>query len=465
MFTEIAAEGFKSWRELPRTRLAPVSGFFGANSSGKTSVLQLLLLLKQTSTATDRRQALQFGDERSPAQLGSLRDVMFNHNTDEALQIEVAWRPEGGLSVADPIDPTRPLFEASQVEFRTRIVHSKGAPLVEALGYRTESLSVDMALTHSNAGRRAPAQYELTATLDGRDYLKRTQGRAWPLPAPVKCYGFPDEAIAYYQNSGFLGDLELAFDRQFTSNLFYLGPLRSHPERQYTWHGTEPQDVGLAGERAVEVLLSSQSAGRTNARAFDARGYAKRRMTLEEHVAEWLQELGLIHSFDLDRLSDDAEIYRVRVQKTPKAPSVLLTDVGFGVSQILPVLVLLAWAQKGSTVLLEQPEIHLHPAVQSGLADVILETASIRGVQVLIESHSEHLLRRLQRRVAEDAARPEDIALYFCSLGDDASSAITELQMNVLGEIANWPEGFFGDPLGETAAITRAALLKRQAGR
>ena len=79
-----------------------------------------------------------------------------------------------------------------------------------------------------------------------------------------------------------------------------------------------------------------------------------------------------------------------------------LTDVGFGVSQVLPVLVLLYYVPEGSTVLMEQPEIHLHPAVQSGLADVMLSVADVRNVQIVVESHSEHLMRRLQRRVAEE---------------------------------------------------------------
>jgi predicted ATPase len=273
----------------------------------------------------------------------------------------------------------------------------------------------------------------------------------------VKCYGFPDEAIAYYQNSGFVGDLELAFDRQFGDRLFYLGPLRSYPERQYPWKGTHPVDVGERGDRAVEVLLSSRERGRVNARAFDARGHAKRRLSVEEHVAEWLRDLALISELSVERLSEEADIYRVGVKKTPESSSVYLTDIGFGVSQILPVLVLLAYVPRGSTVMLEQPEIHLHPAVQSGLADILIEAALVRGVQVIVESHSEHLMRRLQRRVAERALHPNDIALYFCDVRE-GESQIRELELNVLGEIANWPRDFFGDPFGETAAIARAAL-------
>jgi predicted ATPase len=231
------------------------------------------------------------------------------------------------------------------------------------------------------------------------------------------------------------------------------------PLRQYQWKGTHPDDVGEAGNRAIEALLASRESGRTNARAYDARGHAKRRITVEQHVAEWLKDIGLVDSFEMERISSEADIYRVRVRLTPESTSVLLTDVGFGVSQILPVLVLLAYVPEGSTVLLEQPEIHLHPAVQSALADVIIEAAKVRRVQVLVETHSEHLLRRFQLRVAEGKIAPDFLKLYFCSIRDGASN-VESLDLNLFGEISNWPPGFFGDPLGETAAIARAAFRR-----
>ncbi len=199
-----------------------------------------------------------------------------------------------------------------------------------------------------------------------------------------------------------------------------------------------------------------------NVRKYDSRGRAVRRISVEEHVAEWLKDLGLISSFDVERISEDTNLYRVVVRRSPLSTSVLLTDVGFGVSQILPVLVLLAYVPEGSTVVLEQPEIHLHPSVQAGLADIILETALVRRVQVILESHSEHLLRRLQLRVAEEAAGPDDIGLYFCD-HDGTKSEIRKLDLNLFGEIENWPADFFGDPFGETAAIVRAGLRRQGA--
>jgi hypothetical protein len=107
----------------------------------------------------------------------------------------------------------------------------------------------------------------------------------------VKCYGFPDQVRAYYQNAGFLSDFELAFEELF-ARMYYLGPLREYPKRQYIWAGSEPLDMGQRGERVVDALLA--------ARVKEAKispGPKRRRVTLEAYVALRLRELGLIHDF------------------------------------------------------------------------------------------------------------------------------------------------------------------------
>ena len=116
-------------------------------------------------------------------------------------------------------------------------------------------------------------------------------------------------------------------------------------------------------------------------------GRKRKRVTLEQYVAEWLKRLGLIAEFRVEAVADGSQIFQVKVKKFTAGPEALLTDVGFGVSQILPVVVLCFYVPEGSTVILEQPEIHLHPAVQANLADVLIDAYQRRGVQVLVESH------------------------------------------------------------------------------
>ena len=91
-----------------------------------------------------------------------------------------------------------------------------------------------------------------------------------------------------------------------------------------------------------------------------------------------------------------------------------LVDLGYGLTQFLPVLVLCYYAPVGSTLILEQPGIHLHPMVQSQLADLLIEIVTERKLQILVESHSEHLLTRWQRRIVEERIAADQTAFYFC---------------------------------------------------
>ncbi len=210
----------------------------------------------------------------------------------------------------------------------------------------------------------------------------------------------------------------------------------------------------------VDALLASRERGRNNVSRLAPDGEPEERISVEEHVARMLRDVGLVSEFSVERASADSELYRVKVQLSRESVAVDLIDVGFGVSQILPLLVLLAYVPEGSTLVLEQPEMHLHPKVQSKLADVFIGVAQARKLQIIFESHSEHMLMRLQRRVAEQKVDPDQVALYFCE-NDGVESSLSQLQLDECGSIANWPKDFFGDALGETAAIVSAGLRHR----
>jgi len=450
MLTRLSFHNFKSWLAVDEMRMAPITGFFGPNSSGKTSVLQLLLLMKQTVESTDRSQVLHYGDERSPADLGTLRDILHNHDLTKRLDFQLAWTPHEPIKIQDPERRrTDLLFSGDELSFMSTIrAGASGTAEVVELKYGLDDNEFRLAQNQSK-----PTNYDLAAHAGNFRFI-RSLGRKWPLPEPVKFYGFPDQVRAYFQNAGFLSELELAFETVF-ARTYYLGPLREHPRRQYTWAGGEPVDVGRRGERVVDALLASRTRGKSN-----SRGYRRPRISVEEHVAVWLKELGLIDTFGVERISPDSNLFRVSVKSTQSSAPVLITDVGFGVSQILPVLALCFFVPEGSTVILEQPEIHLHPRVQAGLADALIETALARRVQIIVESHSEHLLMRLQRRVAEGKVSPDDLALYYVD-HQGSRSSLTPLDIDLWGDIRNWPEEFFGDALGEAASISIAGTRRR----
>jgi predicted ATPase len=240
-----------------------------------------------------------------------------------------------------------------------------------------------------------------------------------------------------------------------------LGPLRSAPQREYTWRGTVPSDVGKKGEFVVDALLASRNLRETE---YEHEGYDN--INVEERVAFWLQKLGLVHSFSVDPVTKEEREYSVRIQKTPRSDFVSLADVGFGISQILPVLTLCYYVPKNSIILLEQPELHLHPKAQAGLADALIDAAKTRNLQIILESHSEHLLARLQRRMAElgvteQGIDSENVALYFCEQNGEAAH-LTPLQLNEFGYIINWPKDFFGDEMAERMAMVEAEAARKQ---
>jgi len=450
MLTNLSFERFKSWKRIAEMRLAPITALFGTNSSGKTSVLQLLLMLKQTAESSDRAQTLNLGDDRALVNLGTVRDLVYRHELPASIKWALAWTLPKKMEVADPEQKRAVLFADSALRFEAQVAGNGSGPI------RVSRFAYHFADHDFVIRRKSPAEEKYQLFAQPEDFhFKRTRGRAWDLPAPVKCYGFPDQVRAYYQNAGFLSDLELAFEELF-ARTYYLGPLREYPKREYTWAGAQPADMGRRGELAIAALLASRDRGEKI-----SRGKGVKRLTLEEYVAWWLRELGLIHRFRVEPISKDGNLYQVRVQQAPGAPEVLITDVGFGVSQILPVLALCYYVPEGSIILMEQPEIHLHPSVQAGLADVLIDAARIRGVQIIIESHSEHLLRRLQRRVAEEKIQSDEVALYFCNM-DEGTSQLTHLELDLFGRIANWPKDFFGDEFGEIAAMTEAAMGRKQ---
>ncbi|WP_324615381.1 AAA family ATPase [Methylomonas albis] len=134
---------------------------------------------------------------------------------------------------------------------------------------------------------------------------------------------------------------------------------------------------------------------------------------------------------------------------------------------VLPALVQAFYCPPNSTIWMEQPEIHLHPQVQAELADVFIsatqarENGKERNVQLIVESHSEHFLNRLQRRVAEGSVSPNDVAVYFCRRAG-AATELEPLRLNIFGEIENWPDNFFGDEMADIAGRTLAAMQRKK---
>ena len=414
MITELTAQNFKSWQDTGALQFAPLTGLFGANSSGKTSILQVLLMLKQTvERPPDWNEPLYFGNEESLVNLGNFGTVIHKHKQDLSLNISVSWKSSTVVDINKYI----------------RFYNLNVETLSSSQGDRDRSEEISFS---TNIARGVVNNSYYATDLYRFDVQQ---------PDLFRCYGFRTARNQIMEiSSRFEGDFENLF-----SQILYLGPLREHPRPRYTWDGDHPKSIGQEGEKSIPALLSGRI----------------RRLPIDEQILSWLQRLELIDSYDLRPVSGAGRDYEFLVKKYKGGPDVRLTDIGFGVSQVLPVLILCYYAPEGSILILEQPEAHLHPKVQTELADVLIDVVKNRNLQIILESHSEYLLSRLQRRIAEKKIAAADTALYFCEI-KDGTSEIEQLNVDEYGNIRNWPQDFFGDVTGELIKKTKVEMQQRK---
>ena len=462
MLRELRIKNFKNWQDTDPIKMAPITLFFGTNSSGKSSIGQLLMMLRQTVDSQDRKAIFYPGGKNTAVQLGSYLEMVYHRNKDNRISFEYTWDLRKNIKFKDPLSGSQ--YQGKQLSFSATVGmtgEDHHTVVLDSFNYsllkgNNISLSIGM-----NRRESSKIEYEVIA----EDYqLKRNPGRVWYPSTTVRFYGFPDEVVAYYKNADFVQTLNLEQEKLFQS-VFYLGPLRTKTERLYSWAGIIPEDVGYGGENAVAAMLAAQE------RKISL-GYKRQAKPFMQLIAEKLKEMGLIEKFKVNPISETRQEYEVKVCTTGSHDFVDLPDVGFGILQVLPVLVQCFYAPQGSIIIIEQPEIHLHPSAQAALADVFIdvinsrENGKDRNIQLIIETHSEHFLRRLQRRIAENKKPKEisrkDVSAYF-AMASKTPAKLEPLQIDLFGNITNWPENFFGDEMGDITAQAKAAMLKRKA--
>ncbi|TYC54194.1 DUF3696 domain-containing protein [Zoogloea oleivorans] len=427
MFTQLRLINFKAWKDTGPVSLKPVTMLLGTNSSGKSTLIQSLLLLKQTVQSPDRTVHLNLGgDEINDLfNFGGFEDVL-NQAAESPRQFSIGFdfARDGGARIS------KGKFDCTYGQT------SSGSVVIQTLDLRTSD-------RRFRAIRRDKGAFSIVVD---EETLPRFKGRNF---APERSIAFSADAIADLNQDGpIVEDLSLAIRRELEA-ISYLGPLRRKPERDYAWNKTKPGDVGIDGRSAVDALLASVLL-RSDGQNYIVNG-----------VSSWLARMKVADSLEV-RQQGRSNRYELIVHRDGVACN--LRDVGIGVSQVLPVLVVAHFAPPGSTIMLEEPEIHLHPLAQSVLAELFVTISQQRKVQFIVETHSEHLFRRMQTLMAKQQVSPNEAAMYFVER-DGKTAKLRELELDDFGRVKNWPVGFFGDALGETREQARLMFERQQAAK
>ena len=427
MFTRLRLTNFKAWKNTGNIELKPVTMLLGTNSSGKSTLIQSLLLLKQTVQSPDRTVHLNLGgDEINDLfNFGSFDDVL-NQAAEGPRQFAIGFdfQRDGSDRVGTGS------FDCTYG--RT----SSGGVAIQTLDLRAEHKQF-------RAIRRDKGAYSIVVDDEA---LPRFKGVNY---APERSIAFSADAIADLDQDGpAVEDLSLAIRREL-DGISYLGPLRRNPERDYLWNKTKPGEIGIDGRSAIDALLAN------------ALLKGEEQNHIVHGVSHWLARMKVADKLEVRQLGRSSR-YELIVHRDGVTSN--LRDVGIGVSQVLPVLVVAYFAPSGSTIVLEAPELHLHPLAQSVLAELFVAISQQRKVQFIVETHSEHLFRRMQTLMARQEVTSDQAAMYFVER-DDKAAKLLPLELDDYGRLKNWPQGFFGDALGETREQARLMFQRQQAAK
>ena len=452
---------FRGFRATGRVSLRPITIVLGPNNSGKSSLYKPLLLMQQTAATNRARPGLVTRGDVINA--GGFEDLvpLGDSNTTIGFKLglhthkrrrstkHVGHYPPGELSLefvkgeaGDDVSLQRVVVsDIYGRQMFTRVRDDAGD-----FSYRlhVETPEGDKATDFDRAVRReirqskpehflfsgASAFSEALTALEHKD-----DEEDHPLSSGIE---LTSRTVQYLKAADFIYDKT----KEFLTALHYLGPLREFPKRVYELSGETPASVGVRGENAPELLFRGEQSG------------------LRDTVNSQLRRFG----FDADLQAHEVSggLFELGLARRGWSKPINIADLGFGVSQLLPLVVQGLLLGKGDYLVAEQPEIHLNPQLQGRLADFFVDLAA-DGRRVIAETHSEHLLLRLRRRIADGGIDSSDVGLYFVEM-EDGESRVREVPIDELGHIdgADWPKGFFEEALGESMALA-AEQSKRRA--
>jgi Uncharacterized conserved protein len=411
--SHITVSRYKSIRNKQTIDIKPLTILAGANNSGKSSMMQPLLLLKQTLEATyDPGPLLLNGPNVHFTSVEQLLAQFTNGKRASSFEVGI------GLAALSTV---------------TISFNKKGGG-----GFRIQKMILDE--KHDDKERRLILQEGMSrkeiiagfrSFIEGDQEVMKEfdQLEAYSYPAAIRRNRSFLDIISSIGFAGLLPNISTR-GGPLIRNTIYLPGLRGNPERTFPVTAVGSMFPGTFQEYTASIIAQWQ---------------AEKRSSDLRLLSKYLEKLGLTWKVSAKAINDaQVELHVGRLSRSAKSGAtdmVNIADVGFGVSQVLPVLVALLVAEPGQLVYIEEPETHLHPRAQSVMAEILADAAK-RGVQVVIETHSQLLLLGIQTLVAKGNLSPDLVKLHWFQRGDDGSTKITSTDLDEAGAFGDWPEDF-----------------------
>lgn len=444
--TRYGLRHFKPFRFLDDLELRPLTVLCGANSSGKSSILQSLVLLKQSSQTGSFEGCLNFNGKY--VNLHNISTIASDFDTSRATEFRftveysfnnVPTSAEIRISVGLMDGAEYPRVREFEVTAKPGNDSDTSSRLLVRDGIvvnRDTALRPGFGSWTVLPGARVIFQALWPEGIEVRS-AERGRNTFFPLKVLHENISLPIEVL----------------QSLLTTRLAYLGPVRADPRPFYPVDMNP--DIECRGDGTIPYLLRHAKDDTTY--RLSPMGETQRG-TLLEALNAWLGELQITKTLTIkavEKIAFTAALHSPRIQSN----SVDLAQVGFGISQILPVLTLGLTGPEDGMLLFEQPEIHLHPRLQAGLADFLLCSAQT-GRTILLETHSDHLINRLRRRIAEDdtgeLAKAVQILFVHSGTDDDPGSYVESLKIDEQGTIINAPRDFFPEAADDAHAVLQA---------
>lgn len=407
--TKIAVKGFKSIVKECEIDIRPLTILAGANSSGKSSIMQPLLMLKQTLEAPyDPGPLLIDGPNVQFSEISQFLSTLVNKKSTDRFKIGI------GTSISDFSHFVETTFRRGPDGIEIFEMTSKGKSGVEPPVFPEHlTLFPDMS---SEEIKVLASQYTFLRVA-GVNSVKRSRcflrlasqgdSKHLNLDTTVKLISDPESDIL---------------------KTIHLPGLRDTPEHIYGLASTGSWYSGTFEDYAASVIHEWQET-------------EDERLKTVTNALHTLELTGAVATKKIGDIGIEVQVGRLPHINTDETDMVNIADVGYGVSQVLPVLVALIAAEPGQLVYLEQPELHLHPNAQVKLAQILADAAK-QGVRVVAETHSSLLLLGIQTLVAEGELSPDLVKLHWFSRNEDGTTEVDSVDLDEAGTYGEWPVDF-----------------------